>query len=151
MRPVLLVPGIGDSYPVRADWVEALEDSVARATAPPVLVAHSLGCLAVAHWATQSARTCFAALLVAVPDPSGPAFPSEATGFAPLPSSLRKCRAMIVSSIDDAYASRSYTEERVATWGAEHICLGERGHINAASGLGDWPDGWAIVDRWRNE
>jgi uncharacterized protein len=176
MRPVLLVPGIGDSgathwqslwqfqhpgvtrvmqrdwdHPVREDWVEALDDAVAQATAPPVLVAHSLGCLAVAHWAAQSARPCYAALLVAVPDPNGSAFPSEASGFAPLPSSFHKCRVMVVSSNDDAYASSSYTKERVATWGAEHICLGERGHINAASGLGNWPDGWAIVDRWRNE
>jgi uncharacterized protein len=176
MRPVLLVPGIGDSgpghwqslwqaqhcgvtrvtqrdwdHPVREEWVEALDDAVARSTAPPVLVAHSLGCLAVAHWAAQSGRHFFAALLVAVPDPAGPAFPREATGFAPLPSSFLNRRVKVVSSNDDAYATRSYTEERVAAWGAELTCLGERGHINGASGLGNWPDGWAIVDRWRNE
>jgi predicted alpha/beta hydrolase family esterase len=110
MRPVLLVPGIGNSgpthwqslwqakypavtrvmqrdwdRPVCEDWLEVLDQEVARATEPPILVAHSLGCLAVAHWAAQSNRRCFAALLVAVPDPSGPSFPSAATGFAPLP------------------------------------------------------------------
>ena len=176
MRPVLLIPGIGNSGPdhwqslwqakksdvVRVmqrdwdhprceDWVEALDEAIGRATVPPILVAHSLGCLAVAHWAARSDRRCFAALLVAVPDPSGAAFPSAATGFAPLPRSLRKCRVTIVSSSNDAYSTTSYTEERVAFWGAEHICLGLRGHINAVSGLGDWPDGWAIVQRWRDE
>jgi len=176
VRPVILVPGIGNSgpthwqslwqikhaevtrvmqrdwdHPVREDWVKALDEAVARASAPPILVAHSLGCLVVAHWAAQSARHCYAALLVAVPDPSGPTFPSEATGFLPLPPSFHKYRVTVISSNDDAYATNSYTEERVATWGADHICVGEHGHINAASELGDWPDGWAIVDRWRNE
>ena len=49
------------------------------------MVAHSLGCLALAHWMAASALPVHAALLVAVPDPHGPAFPTEATGFAPLP------------------------------------------------------------------
>jgi uncharacterized protein len=176
VRPVLLLPGIGNSgpahwqslwqlahpdlsrvtqrdwdRPLREDWVKALDEAVAQTTAPPILVAHSLGCLAVAHWAARSVRPCFAALLVAVPDPGGPSFPGAASGFAPLPASLRGCRATVVSSSDDPYATSSYTAERVATWGAEHICLGQRGHINAASGLGDWPEGWAIVNRWRHE
>jgi predicted alpha/beta hydrolase family esterase len=176
MRPALLVPGIGNSgpthwqslwqakypyvtrviqrdwdHPTREDWVKTLDEAVGQATEPPILIAHSLGCLAVAHWAAHSARPCFAALLVAVPDPTGPAFPSEATGFAPLPNSLRECRVTVVNSKDDAYATSSFTEERVASWDAEHICLGQYGHINAASGLGDWPDGWALVERWRNE
>jgi len=139
------------NHPVCEDWVEALDEVVAQAIAPPILVAHSLGCLAVAHWAAKSDRPCFAALLVAVPDPSGPAFPKEAIGFAPLPPSLCGRRAAVVSSSDDPYATSAYAEERVAAWSAEHIFVGQRGHINAASELGDWPHGWAIVDRWRNE
>ncbi len=86
-----------------------------------------------------------------MPDPGGPAFPSAATGFAKVPSALRKYRVTVVSSSDDPYATTSYTEDRVAAWGAEHIRLGRRGHINAESGLGEWPEGWAIVNRWRNE
>jgi uncharacterized protein len=176
MRPVLIVPGIGNSgpthwqslwqekypdvtrvmqrdwdHPVREEWVRVLDEAVGQARAAPILVAHSLGCLAVAHWAAQSGRSFFSALLVAVPDPSAPAFPSAAQGFAPLPGSLGACRLTVVSSSDDPYATSSYTNERVATWGAEHICLGQRGHINSASGLDDWPNGWALLDRWRRE
>jgi predicted alpha/beta hydrolase family esterase len=29
------------------------------------------------------------------------------------------------------------------------VDLGAKGHINADSGLGDWPEGWAWVQRWR--
>jgi predicted alpha/beta hydrolase family esterase len=175
-RPVLLVPGIGNSgpthwqslwqakhpsvarvtqrdwdHPVCDEWVEVLDQAVMQAAAAPILVAHSLGCLAVAHWAARSDRPCFAILLVAVPDPNAPAFPGVATGFAMVPLALRKCRVTVISSSDDPYSTTLYAEERVAAWGAEHVQLGQRGHINAASGLGDWPDGWAIVNRWRNE
>jgi uncharacterized protein len=90
-------------------------------------------------------------LLVAVPDPSGPAFPKAAIGFAMVPLALREYRITVVSSDDDPYATPTYTEEQVAAWGAEHVRLSRRGHINAASGLGAWADGWAIVNRWRNE
>jgi predicted alpha/beta hydrolase family esterase len=176
MRPVLLVPGIGNSglthwqtlwqadhrdvgrvmqrdwdHPACDEWVEVLDKAVGQAAEPPILVAHSLGCLAVAHWAALSDRSCHAVLLVAVPDPSGPAFPPGATGFMPVPAALRRYRVTVVSSSDDPYATARYTEECAAAWGAEHVCLGRRGHINADSGLGDWPDGWAIVNGWRNE
>jgi len=137
--------------PVCDEWVGALDQAVGQAAGPPILVAHSLGCLAVAHWAARSDRPCFAVLLVALPDPCGPAFPGAATGFAVVPPALCKYRVTVISSSDDRYATMSYTEEHVAAWRAEHIRLGRRGHINADSGLGDWPDGWAIVNRWRNE
>jgi uncharacterized protein len=176
MRPVLVVPGIGNSgpthwqslwqakhpdvgrviqrdweHPVCDEWVGVLDQAMGQAAEPPILVAHSLGCLAVAHWAARSNRPCYAVLLVAVPDPNGPAFPRDATGFALVPPALRRYRVTVVSSSDDPYATMPYTEERVAAWGAEHVRLGRCGHINAATGLGDWPDGWAIVNNWRNE
>jgi hypothetical protein len=176
MRPVLLVPGIGDSgpdhwqsiwqeqhpgvrrvtqrdwnHPVCDEWVEALDQAIRQAAVPPILVAHSLGCLAVAHWATRSSSPCFAMLLVAVPDPAGPSFPKAAIGFhAAIPAPACR-RIAMVSSDDDAYATPQYTAQRAAAWGAEHTQLRGRGHLNAESGLGDWTEGWAIVDRWRQE
>ena len=54
--------------PDRDEWVAALDDTVARATVPVVLVAHSLGCHTVAHWADRHDAQVRAALLVAPPD-----------------------------------------------------------------------------------
>ena len=34
-------------------------------------------------------------------------------------------------------------------WGAEHIDIGLRGHINGESGLGDWRAGRALLDSLR--
>src|SRR5262245_12003819 len=54
------------------DWVAALDRAVASAADPALLVAHSLACLLVAHWAARGAVPIAGAFLVAVPDPDGP-------------------------------------------------------------------------------
>jgi predicted alpha/beta hydrolase family esterase len=174
MKPVLLVAGIHNSgathwqslwaekhpgvsrvaqrdwdHPDCDEWAGALDQAVRRASEPPIIVAHSLGCLVLARWAAHRGQGCHAALLVAVPDPQGPAFPAAAAGFASAFEPLKAPRLAMVSSTDDPYSTPAYTRERVQAWGAEHIELGRQGHINAASGLGDWPQGWALVQRWR--
>lgn len=174
MTPVLILPGIYDSgpahwqsrwetlhagvtrvvqrdwdHPVCAEWLRTLEAAVAVLPEPPILVAHSLGCLLAAHWAARSPRAVRAMLLVAVPDPAGPNFPADASGFAPLPESIGARQATLVSSSDDPYSSAAFATARVRAWKTRHIEIGARGHINAESGLGDWPQGWAIVEGWR--
>jgi len=176
MRPVLLVPGIHNSgpthwqslweaqhpdvtrvqqhdwdHPVCDTWAEVLDQAIRQCAQPPIVVAHSLGCLVVARWAVQYPSPLHAALLVAVPDPAAASFPLQATGFLPVPASLTGRRLTLVSSTNDPYSSPAYTQDRAAAWGAEHICLGARGHLNAESGLADWPEGWPLVERWRNE
>jgi predicted alpha/beta hydrolase family esterase len=173
MRPVLLVPGISNSgpehwqslwearhagvrrvhqrdweHPACAEWLATLDDAIRRLDTAPVLVAHSLGCLLVAHWAAQSDRAVHGMLLVAVPDPQGVSFPKEATGFSPVPMTLRARRVTVVSSADDPYSSPEFVSRCVDRWSAEHVRIGAKGHINSSSGLGDWPRGWAIVEAW---
>lgn len=176
MRPVLLVPGIQNSgpahwqslweaqhpgvtrvpqrdwdHPVCDEWVAALDAAVRAAPQPPIVVAHSLGCLVVAHWAARHRAAVHALLLVAVPDPLGPAFPPEARGFAPLPEALPGRRIRMVTSHDDPYAPGDHSATLAARWQAEHVDLGARGHLNAQSGLGDWPQAWAWIEAWRAE
>lgn len=40
--------------PRREDWVAELQRSIAAHVEPVILVAHSLGCITVAHWAAQA-------------------------------------------------------------------------------------------------
>ena len=174
MRPVLLVPGIQNSgpdhwqthwerqhpgvlrvqqrdwdHPDCSEWAAALEQAVQAQPEQPIVVAHSLGCLVVARWMVESAQPLYAALLVAVPDPQGSAFPAEASGFVPLPPLLEKRRILMLSSRNDPYSTPTFTRQCAAQWQAQHEELGALGHINAASGLGDWPEGWRHVARWR--
>ncbi|MNH09327.1 Alpha/beta hydrolase family protein [compost metagenome] len=163
---VLILPGIGNSgpdhwqshweqanrgysrveqldwdSPVCSDWVASLEASVKHHGEETILVAHSLACLLVAHWAAQTELTIKAALLVAVPDPLGPVFPSQATGFDPLPMTSLPFKSILIASADDPYGDIAHSAQCAASWGSTLVNIGEAGHINGASGLGAWPAG----------
>ena len=119
---------------------------------PALLVAHSLGCQLVAAWAAHSAHTARVrgALLVAPPD-------TERDDMPPQPVQLAADRArsacpspaIVVVSSDDPYCALPRAAQMAADWGAERIEIGPRGHINGDSGLGDWPDGLALLSAWR--
>ncbi|MER9579936.1 alpha/beta fold hydrolase [Mesorhizobium sp. M0189] len=127
------------------DWVAALEAAVGLARTPPVLVAHSLGCLLVAHWQRISPREVGGALLVAVPDPASPAFPSSARAFAETPQQRLRFPSLIVASINDPYGSLDYVRAKSERWGSDLHIAGPLGHINGDSGLGDWPAGMELL------
>ena len=46
-----------------------------------------------------------------------------------------------MASSDDPYGSVPFSERCARAWGSRWIGIGARGHINAQSGLGDWPEG----------
>ncbi len=167
---ILLLPGIGDSgpdhwqtlwaqrdttavriqdqdwhRPVCQAWVENLDAVVERVGPNCVLVAHSLGCLQVAHWVQFSRQRIMGALLVAVPDPYASTFPTQALGFAPLALDRFPFPSMIVASSDDPYADLDFSQRCADAWGSQLVGIGAHGHINAASGLGDWPQGLELV------
>ncbi|MCP2366763.1 putative alpha/beta hydrolase family esterase [Agromyces flavus] len=130
------------------DWVDAIDRAVGHARPVPVLVAHSLGCLAVAHWAVRvddAATRVAGAFLVAPPDPACPEFPAAAPTFtianAPLP-----IPAIVLSSSDDPYCSPDRAADMADVWGAQLVELGPRGHVNVASGFGEWPEGLQLLE-----
>lgn len=136
-------------HPVRDVWVKNLDNAVRSAGPGVVLVAHSLACLQVAHWASEhadTARGIRAALLVAPPDPSAPVYPDTIIGFAPVPGIPFPFRATVVYSTDDPYATEAWTQRMARVWGASAVSVGARGHINAASGLGAWSEGMKLLD-----
>ncbi|MFC8800923.1 RBBP9/YdeN family alpha/beta hydrolase [Promicromonospora sp. NPDC057138] len=133
--------------PDARDWADALSRAVSGGEGPVVLVAHSLGCLAAVSWlAERGPGEVVRALLVAVPDPSGPAFPASATagGFRVVRRRLPVPVAVVVSE-NDPYATAGWTLDLAAGWGAEVRGIGAAGHMNEASGLGAWPAGRAML------
>ena len=170
--PVLIFPGIGNSGPVHwqslweqsnsefirisqrdwnnpvcDEWASVLENTVQGIGSSVVLVAHSLACLAVAHWAAKAHSPIKAALLVAVPNPEGPNFPNEAIGFTPLPLVRFSFPSIVVASTNDPYSSLDYAQTCASAWGSQLVNVGAAGHINASSGLGQWPEGHALVQQ----
>jgi predicted alpha/beta hydrolase family esterase len=135
--------------PVCAEWVAELERTVQRLGPSVVVAAHSLACLAVAHWAARPHAAIKAALLVAVPDPDGPGFPGEAVGFSPVPVRRFSFPSIVVASTDDPYGSLAHAEACASAWGSRLVNIGAAGHINAASNLGPWPDGYRLLEELR--
>jgi len=133
----------------RSDWVRGLGRAIDAIEQPVVLVAHSLGCLAVAAWAAQApgaAKRVDCALLVAPPDleRQAPAIePLREFGSPsrqPLPF-----RSLLVASEDDPYMSLDSAETLAEDWRCKFENAGLVGHINCASGFGDWVEGERLL------
>ncbi|RJG00109.1 RBBP9/YdeN family alpha/beta hydrolase [Noviherbaspirillum saxi] len=134
-------------HPQCAAWVRSIDDAIATAAAPVVLVAHSLGCLAVVAWAMQTRQPIrvHGMLLVSVPDPQGPNFPADAKGFARHELRRIAIPGIVVSSDDDPYGAPAYARECAQAWGSRFVNAGALGHINASSGVGNWPAGMRLL------
>jgi len=128
------------------NWMAALETAVATATAPPLLIAHSLSCLLVAHWQKVSRLPVTGAFLAAVPDPSSPVFPANAEDFASVPRERFRFPSLIIASTNDPYGSLEYVKAKAVHWGSQLHVAGALGHINGASALGEWREGRALLE-----
>ncbi len=170
--PVLVLPGLGNSGPQHwqtlwelrhpgwkrvnledwdspdcDEWVRALDGAVAACPSPPLLVAHSLACLLVAHWAHRSSLCLKGAFLAAVPDPRSASFPVTARGFVPVPMAPFAFRSLVIASANDPFGSLTHATQCAAAWGSTFIDIGQAGHINADSGHGEWNEGYALLQR----
>jgi uncharacterized protein len=137
--------------PDRNAWAQRLDQSIRQAGGKAILVAHSLGCLTVAWWAALYAsgymQSVAGALLVAPADADRePSIPTIAR-FGPVPLLPLPFPSILVASRNDPYASFDRAAMMARYWGSHLVDAGEAGHINAESGLGDWPQGLALLDR----
>jgi predicted alpha/beta hydrolase family esterase len=141
------------SEPDLADWVATLERAIVTARAKPLLVAHSLGCITVAHWAgvhDLGAESRLAgALLVAPADVEESVAAQSLENFAPIPQSRLRFASIVVGSRNDQYASFERAQLFAAAWGSEFVDAGFSGHINTDAGFGPWSAGEALLARLR--
>lgn len=138
----------------RDAWADRIAAEIAaRPTGKPVvLVAHSLGVIALMHAlqmlakkqaaGTLSAHDIRGALLVSPP--------SERTlretagideSFLPVPRDPLTFPSLLIASRNDPWATYEEMEGMALDWGAQIMDAGEAGHINAESGHGPWPEG----------
>jgi uncharacterized protein len=133
--------------PRRGDWIARLEDVILGSDGPVVLVAHSLGCILTAAWAQVSRSTdrVQGALLVAPGDPERDELRGVLPSWAPIVRDRLPFPSLLLGSHDDPYCGLAKAQSLADAWGSRFIDCGPCGHINAESGLGDWPDGLALL------
>jgi uncharacterized protein len=135
--------------PLRGDWMAQLEEAVLAATAPVVLAAHSLGCMLTAAWAAHSQNThkVVGALLVAPGDPEREELRALLKSWSPVVTQRLPFKSILLGSQNDPYCSLERAHAFATAWGSEFVDCGLAGHINAESGLGDWPQGQELLKR----
>ena len=143
---VRTVPPMGRADLDCATKVAAIEREAQAIDGPVILVAHSGGCVMVAHWARQTRRAVWGALLAAPPDfeeamPEG--YPSledlRAGGWLPVPRERLPFPSIVAASRDDPLGDFDRVTELARDWGGRLVDLGEVGHLNPAAGPGPWP------------
>lgn len=134
--------------------VDAIERAARGVRGPIVIVAHSAGCLMVAHWAHRTRRLVRGALLAVPPDferPMPAGYPSigalRAGGWLPVPRAPLPFPSIVCASRNDALASFARVEQMARQWQGELVDLGDVGHLNPASGHGHWPMADALIAR----
>jgi len=136
-------------FPHREWWLERITAEVKQAPAQIVFAAHSLGCVALAHWSKAAPAAEVSkikgALLVAPADVDRKDSPKQFKDFGPIPHELLPFPSIVVSSSDDPYLAPERAREFARAWGSRFVDIGAAGHVNGESGLGDWPEGKRLL------
>jgi predicted alpha/beta hydrolase family esterase len=129
--------------PRRDAWTSRIARKVERAKRPVVLVAHSLGVVAVAHAAPLLPRGAVrGAFLVGLPDVERPdLIPGLELDFAPIPRDPLPFPSVLIASRSDPHCDYDTAEDIAYAWGSAIVDAGDSGHLNTASGHGPWPEG----------
>lgn len=131
------------------NWVTQIESYVIRCETAPILVAHSLATIAIAHWSLISKTPIRGAFLVAPADVETPGPHAELLkAFAPIPNKILPFPSIVIASTNDPYCTIERVTELAKSWGSQMVIAGALGHINSASGLGSWPQGHHIFTDW---
>ena len=150
VRPV---PPLGPDNPGLADRVAALQAIVAAAGTPVIIVAHSAGVLTTLHWALRHTGPVRGALLVTPPDLAAPlpaGYPSlallEEHGWLPVPRRPLPFPSIVAASTNDPLGDPDRVRALAVAWGSRVREIGAVGHLNPASGYGNWPQADLLID-----
>jgi len=134
--------------------VAAIDRELAMIDGPVVIVAHSAGAIMTVHWATQGARSIRGALLATPADLETPMPAGYSTldtwrdnGWLPLPRRPLPFPSIVAASLDDPLARFERTSELARAWGSRLVNLGSVGHLNPASGFGEWSLAMVLIER----
>lgn len=138
-----------------AGRVVDLDGVVQEAKGPVTIVAHSAGVLTTVHWAARhDTGRVVGALLATPPDLATPLpleYPSldalREAGWLPIPRHRLRFPSIVAASSNDALGDPDNVRDLAGAWGSHVVDLGPVGHLNPASGYGEWPLAQELIDR----
>lgn len=131
--------------PQLEEWLAVLDAAVQDSPTPVVFVAHSLGCILIAHWHLHHSGDIRGALMVAPADVEREDAPTPVRGFAPIPLQPLPFPSVVVASSNDPYVSPERAEHFAGSWGSRFVNIGPCGHIDTAAGFGPWRRGEVLL------
>ncbi len=133
--------------------VAAIETELQRSTGRWCSSRTARGAIMVAHWARRASRPIQGALLAAPADletplPAGyPELPVlREHGWLPIPRGPLPFRSIVAASTNDPLARFERVAGLAADWGSRLEDIGAAGHLNPASGFGEWPRAMALLE-----
>jgi uncharacterized protein len=135
--------------PLCEDWVNTINNTVIRYDADSiVLVSHSMGGIAIAHWASRFNTKIKGAFIVAPPDLENPYLDLNLESFTPIPTLKLPFPSIVIGSSNDNWATLKRTKTFADNWGSKLIVIGDAGHINTTSGYGKWENGLNLLKQF---
>jgi predicted alpha/beta hydrolase family esterase len=137
-----------------AGRVADLQQTIHDAGTPVTIVAHSAGCLVTLHWAQQHDTTPVHGALLATPPDLTQQLPEQyptldeltANGWLPTPRTELPFPSIVAASTNDPLGDLERVHAMANAWGSRCIDIGPVGHLNPASGYGQWPGAEALLD-----
>ncbi|MBM3455956.1 MAG: serine hydrolase family protein [Bacteroidetes bacterium] len=134
------------------DWINTINNTVIRYDADSlVLVSHSMGGIAIAHWASRFNTKIKGAFIVAPPDLENPYLDLNLESFTPIPTLKLPFPSIVIGSSNDNWATLERTQTFADNWGSKLIIIGVAGHINTTSGYGKWENGLNLLKQFADE
>ena len=150
---VRTVPPLGRAEPSLRARIRLLDWMVADVDGPVVLVAHSAGVLATVHWAASYTGEKVVGALLATPPAFAAQLPPEypsidelrSHGWLPIPRRPLPFPSILAVSTDDPLGNPVRVRALANAWGSRIHSLGAVGHLNPASGYGEWPGATSLI------
>jgi predicted alpha/beta hydrolase family esterase len=149
------VPPLGRNEPSLVARVSLLNQIVEDVNGPVVVVAHSAGVLVTVHWAATYEGTSVVGALLATPPAFATGLPPEYpsvrefrdNGWLPIPRRPLPFASILATSTDDALGNPVRLRAMANAWGSCEHSLGAVGHLNPASGFGEWPEAASLIEQ----
>ena len=147
------VPPLGRCTPSLQARTTLLDRTVADVAGPVVIVAHSAGVLATVHWAAASTGSSVVGALLATPPTLAAPLPAgyptlgqlQDQGWLPIPRRPLPFPSILAASTDDRLADPVLMRALADAWGSRWHSLGAVGHLNPASGFGEWAEARTLI------